>query len=99
MRADQSAVDQSFTILEEMVCHNIRVYKVQVTSENSSLIRALKHVSRNFKGFSCGYIEVVQGKRWFVVRDMAQDLSRSEPTGELIVVDFRAKKVLSRSVA
>jgi hypothetical protein len=93
----EDVTSEAFIILEEMVCHQIKNYKLQVNKENLPLIKELQRFAGNFGGFSWRFMGVVKGKRWFIVTDNSRSIFDAAPAGELIMVDFKAKKVLSRT--
>jgi hypothetical protein len=93
----EDVTGEAFIILEEMVVHQIKSYKLQVNKENRALIAELQRFSHNFGGFSWRFIGVVGGNRWFVVSDNSRSVFDAKPEGELIMVDFKNKRVLSRT--
>lgn len=92
-----NVIDEAYQIIEEMMMHGIKSHKVEVTRENNELIKQIRRVAPRFEGFRCSYMSCVGGKRWFVIRDYSKDITTEKSPGELILVDFKAKKVLKRA--
>jgi len=92
------AFDTAYEIIEEMMLHGITSYRLQVTRENENLIRQIIKATRVFRSFRYSYIGVIGGKRWFVLRDHSVDITGPAPAGELIFVDFKAKKRMAKAV-
>jgi hypothetical protein len=97
-------------ILEEMYFDPTRTsYRLRVCVDNNAIIRELKEQVADMTFFSWSVIGVVGGKKYFIVHNrMPADSTYGEgwvrgggsaPVGEVIVVDFKAKKVLSRQAA
>lgn len=87
-----TVIDEAYQIIEEMMSHCVNVYKLQVCKENNELIRQLRKIAPGFSGFRTSYMGCVGGKRWFVIRDHSFDITVPSKGGELILVDFKAKK-------
>jgi hypothetical protein len=94
-----TAIDEAYLIVEEMMLYGIKSHKIEVTRENNELIRQVRKIAPGFSGFRCSFVGVVGGKRWFVIRDHSFDITVPSKTGELIVVDFKARRVVSRKAA
>jgi hypothetical protein len=90
------AIDSAYEIIEEMMLYGVKTYKLEVNRENNELIKQLRKIAPNFTSFKFSYLGVVGGKRWFVIRDHSIDVTTPSTGGELIVVDFKARRVTSR---
>jgi hypothetical protein len=93
-------------IVEEMYFDPTRApYRLVVNKDNAEIIQELKSVCEIQEWLSWSVMGVVGGKKHFILRNRMQVEQGftapkvEEKAGELIVVDFRAKKVLSRQAA
>ncbi len=91
-------------VLEQMYFDTARrSYRVPVTPENEQFIAELKSAAEGQEWLAWTTMGVVGGKKHFVlINRMTTEFGYAAPVadakaGELIVVDFKARKVLSRA--